>query len=211
MKKAGKTKKGPQGLIGRTGADRRKKDRRDAKASKPLKPPRRYKEGERPISIATDDAEATFPPSEWMIPATDAHGHSAKVFCRCPPSYKHQIGKILQRRQFPWETESDLVRVAVHRLLNDVAKNLRDPDISSQQAILNSLVEMASRQMEYSHFKETLEKMEITVKELIADDAKQIARKMVRAVADQIESFEDPFWKTRYRDRIVKAFPDLLK
>lgn len=172
---------------------------------------RSYKPGRRPISVSPEDAEATYTLSEWMIPATDTHGHSAKVFCRCPPSYKHQIGAILQKHKYPWDTESDLVRVAVHRLLKDIANNLKDPDISSQQAILNSLVEMASRQMEYSHFKETLERLETTTKELIANDAKPMARKIVKAVADQLESFEEPFWQERYKKIIVEQFGNLLK
>jgi hypothetical protein len=54
-----------------------------------------------PISMVPDDAETNYPISEWMVPATDANGHDAKVFCRCPPAYKGQISAILQKRKYP--------------------------------------------------------------------------------------------------------------
>lgn len=163
------------------------------------------------ISPASDDAETNYPLSEWMVPATDSHGHSAKVFTRVPPAYKSLIGSILQSKRYPWETESDLVRVAVHRLLNEVAKDLKRPDITSQQALLNSLVEMASREMEYNHFKETLEKLNQTVSELIANGAQPMAKKMIRAVAEQVEKFEETYWRERYETELVSRFKTIMK
>lgn len=163
------------------------------------------------ISPATEDAETTFPLNEWMIPATDAHGHSAKVFTRVPPSYKHTINVILQKKKYPWETESDMVRVAVHRLLEAIAKDSTDPEILSQQAILNSMAEASSRQLEYLHFKETLEKVSVTVAEMIRVEAYPVARKIIRNMAEQVEKFEDEYWRTRFRAELINKYGDMLK
>jgi hypothetical protein len=156
--------------------------------------------------MASEDAESTYPLNEWMVPSQDAHGHSAKVICRLPPSYKHEMAVILQKRRYPWDTESDLVRVAIHRLLQAVAKDSKDPEIMSQQAILNALVEMSSRQMEYAHFKATLDRLKVSVQELSDMGAHVQAKKMVRAVEEQIEKFEDDDWRGRYEAEIVKHF-----
>lgn len=189
-----------------------KKDRRRKRdGAKAINHPRK---GPHRISVATMDAEATFPLSEWMVPATDAHGHSAKVFCRCPPGYKHQINRILQAGKFPWETESDLVRWAVHHALDAIAEKMKGPDakeITNQQAILNSLVEMASRQMFYAHFKDALEKLEQTTSYLISQNAKPMARKVIHAVENQLAHFDEPFWQERYREVLVRRFAEFLK
>lgn len=180
------------------------KKRPKSKTAKPQSPNR--------ISPATEDAETTYPLSEWMIPATDSHGHSAKVFTRCPPSYKHTINIILQKRKYPWETESDLVRVAVHRLLEAIARdNKGDAEIQSQQAILNAMAELASRQMEYLHFKETLEKSSVTVSELIRAEAYPVARKIIRNMAEQVELFEDEYWRKRFKAELIDKYGDMLK
>lgn len=165
----------------------------------------------RRISGASEDSETTFPLSEWMVPSQDAHGHSAKVISRIPPSYKHQMNLILQKGKFPWDTESDLVRVAIHRLLNDVAKVMEDPDVTSQQSILNSLVEVASQQMQYLHFRETLERCIITVQGQIAEGALPQARKLVATVKELIDDFEDPDWKLKYRTELLDRFKKELE
>lgn len=165
----------------------------------------------RRISGASEDSETTFPLSEWMVPSQDAHGHSAKVISRIPPSYKHQMNLILQRRKFPWDTESDMVRVAIHRLLNDVSKVMEDKEVMSQQAILNSLVEVASQQMQYLHFRETLERCIITVQGQITEGAIPQAKKLIAAVKEHIEEFEDPDWKEKYRTELVERFKKALE
>jgi Arc/MetJ-type ribon-helix-helix transcriptional regulator len=156
-----------------------------------------------------DDAESSYPLSEWMIPANDQHGHSAKVICRLPPSYKHQIAAILQQGRYPWETESDLVRVAVHRLLMAVDREINNPDITSQQAMLNSVAEVARAQMEYSHFQAVLEKLSLTVQDLTSKGAHPMAKKVIQAVSDQIDRFEEPYWKKRYTDELLTRFEHL--
>lgn len=178
---------------------------------KPKKKERRTKPDRRRISGASEDAETTFPLSEWMVPSQDAHGHSAKVISRIPPSYKHQINLILQKGKFPWDTESDLVRVAIHRLLNDVSKAMEDKDITSQQAILNALVEVASKQMQYLHFRETLERCLLTTQGLLAENAIPQAKKLIAAVEELIEDFDDPDWQEKYRTELVDRFKKQLE
>lgn len=162
------------------------------------------------LSPSSHDAETSYPVSEWMVPATDTHGHSAKVFTRVPPSYVHQMSAIIQKRKFPWDTPSDIVRIALHRFLSDVSKVIDDPEITSQQAILNSLVELSSREMEFAHFSDTLEKLGNTIAELLARDAEPMARKMVMEVAAQVSKFETGDWKTRY-EKLLDKHKGLLK
>lgn len=182
-----------------------------SKKSPSKKPKPAVSRSHRAISPAASDAEATYPISEWMVPATDTHGHSAKVFTRLPPSYVHQMNSILQTKKFPLDTTSDMVRLAVHRLLSEMAKVADNPDITSQQAILNSLVEMSSRQMEYAHFSDALEKLTGTVSDLMQRDAEPMARKMVREIRDQVDRFEDPWWKERYTKQLLDKWSGLLK
>lgn len=164
------------------------------------------------MSMSSEDAESTYPFSEWMTPSSDSHGHSTKISTRCPPQYKHQIETILQSHKLPIETESDLVRTAVHRLLEQINKEgiIRDPEYSSQQAILNSLVEMSSREMEYSRYKATMEQLQATISELISNHAEPMARKLVAAVKEQVDRFEEDYWRDRYTSELITKYKHLL-
>jgi hypothetical protein len=104
-----------------------------------------------------------------------------------------------------------MVRVAVHRLLNDVSKDMRDPEITSQQAILNSLVEMCSREMEYVHFKDVLVKLQATVDQMVKNDAAPVAKKIIRLVKEQVDSFEETYWKKRYQTELIDKYETLLQ
>lgn len=163
------------------------------------------------ISPSSADAEATYPLSEWVVPATDVHGHSAKVFCRCPPAYKHLIATVLQKGLFPWETESDLVRAALHFYLKKVAAHLKDPEVTSDLAILNSLTEICSRQMSNARYSETLSKAQTTIDFLMSRGDEPMARKLIQSIASQIAHFEEPYWKEKYDRELLKAHKELLK
>lgn len=180
---------------------------RDAAAKPPPAPAPKSKR----ISPDAGSAEATYPLSEWQVPATDTHGHSAKVFTRCPPAYKHLIATILQSKLFPWDTESDLVRVALHRFLKQIEVKMKDPSVSTEMAILNSLTEIASQQMSNAHYSETLGKLKATVTYLVGSGDEPMARKVVKAIAEQIGHFEEPYWKDKYERELLKAHRDLLK
>lgn len=163
------------------------------------------------LSGAHEDSETTFPLNEWMVPSQDAHGHSAKVISRVPPSYKHQFNLILQKGKFPWDTESDIVRVAIHRLLNVVSKVMDDPEITSVQSQLNALQDVASREMQYLHFRETLERLLSVTEGLVREGAFSQARKMFETVKANVEQFEDPEWKEKYRAELIDRYEQQIK
>jgi hypothetical protein len=164
----------------------------------------------RAISLDPEAGEGHRSAGEFMVPAADSQGHSARIFCRVPPSIKHQITRLVGSQQNPWETESDVVRWCVYVGLERLRDMTDDPEYRSAQSLLNAFVEAARIQMEHLYFARTLDEIGRQVNQLVQAGATAAARKVIEAVAERVAAFEEPYWRRRYEAELVERF-DYLK
>jgi hypothetical protein len=164
------------------------------------------------ISLDPDDAERSFPVSEFTIPAQDSHGHTAKVISRVPPNFKHQISVILSKQPFNqvWDTESDFLRWCIFLGLTRVTEALKDPEVTSLMALIAGHVEAARIEQEHLRFGESLQKISGTVAELMNKGAAPQAKKIILGIKLHIEQIDDPFWRTKYQEELIDRFEFLI-
>ena len=162
------------------------------------------------INVTSPHAEAGNPLSDFMVPSADSHGHSARVQVRLPPNMKHQIGLLVGTKKFPFDTESDFGRVAFYRLLRDLEKLAKDQTITNMQSMLNAMVASARIQQEHLHFSHVLDQVGKTLSELLGRNAQPAARKLLKEIAAQIETIDDPYWHDRYKRDLLDRFDHVL-
>lgn len=163
------------------------------------------------VSIDPEDAESRMPLSEWQVPAQDSHGHTARIVVRIPPGMKHEIGVVIQSKRFPWETDSDFVRWAVHRGLQQVAEQMHDPEVTSLQSLLNSWVAAAKHEQEHLKFQGTLEMVSGIITDLINAGAHANARRIVNDMLENAGKLDDVYWRERYTTEIANRFGGVLQ
>lgn len=161
---------------------------------------------DRRINISPAYAEASAPLKEFLIPAQDAHGHTARVLVRVPPALKNAIAVILASGKYPFHTESDFARLAIYKCVQWINSLGDDPTLKGLSALLNAYIAGARVQQEHMQFTHTLEAVTRTIHELLAREAIPPARQIVQEVSARVDEIEDPYWRKRYREDIAERF-----
>ena len=164
-----------------------------------------------PVSMDPADGEARATLSEFSIPAQDSHGHSAKVISRITPAMQRQISLIVETNPFQWETASDFIRWCIFDGQRKVTEYMKNPEITSMMALINSWVAAARVQQEHLKFTASLEVISGVIADLINKGAEPPAKKIVQEILEQVETVEDLFWRKRFEEEIRGKFGFLLK
>ena len=59
---------------------------------------------------------------EFMVPACDAKGHSARLNFRAPPGYGRRIDLVVSSKKTPHKTKSDVLRFCLHVGLQELER-----------------------------------------------------------------------------------------
>lgn len=147
-------------------------------------------------------------PADFVIPASDHQGHSERVWCRIQPQHDRAISVIMKSGNFPFRTEGDFMRWAIVRAI--AVCNQLEPMpgfIGAADAITEILRQEAYLQELTSMFA----KMETVINHHIATGANGEARKLLQTILGRIRAIEEPYWKRKCEDDLVKRFGHLLE
>lgn len=142
--------------------------------------------------------ELDFSHEEWVVPATDAKGHSVRESVRIPPVMHRAIEVLVASKRFPYKTVGDFVRHAIYR--NLFFCHRRADDVPRH---LLSVAESVIVQMRDEHQMMTMRAaIEATVKTL-SQHATDGNVAMVRQIIGQIHSMlsqidKNSAWKKQF-------------
>lgn len=145
--------------------------------------------------------------SEYMVPAQDQHGHSARIDSRIPPSMAKDVSDLIEHGRFPFEGKSDFFRWAIHNGLM-ACKDLGGTGMSAATKTLVSLYQEEKANLAY---KEVMEQLTNTVQRLLAEGATENAKRLVRSAMQVISEMPEPYWRDRYSEALNNRFGHLMR
>jgi hypothetical protein len=156
----------------------------------------------RQFAGAAADYRGDYDPAQFIIPASDAKGHSEREWFRTQPGHDRQADIILRSKRFPFKTKGDLIRwcfvVGMERLL---AMEDIDGHWLMQCAAMN---EILRDEMYQQDFMATFEAMSRVVSKHQEMGATGEVRRLVSDMLNQVRKMPDGYW----RDKFIKEIDD---
>ena len=145
----------------------------------------------------------------FVIPASDAQGHSTKVGFRCSHAYMRRIDVIISSKKFPYKTSSDLLRHGLHLHLEYLSK--LEPGSGVDMASIEAVNTIINAENERIEFGKSFDKLSLTVQDLLVRAPKGEAKRLILEVLRKVERMEPGPWKDWYQQEIKRRFGHLLE
>lgn len=149
------------------------------------------------------------PDENFIIPATDSQGNTARLWFRAVPSLLRTIEVIVQSKQFGYRTKGDFLRHAVHRHANWLSGKDDCPRTTVGQ--VNAIVAVLQDDEMNKDFSLIFHKLEERIKNHLADGGYTEAARLVLVVMRYIDEMPEGYWRSRYRDKMQSEYGSLLK
>jgi len=146
--------------------------------------------------------------SEFIIPASDTKGHSARHWFRCIPAMARQVEQIIQSKNFPYRTKGDLLRHALHRHMTWLSSVEPMVTVSGQ---VGAMLEVMRDEEMNNDFALVFEKMGERITQHLSTNSQREAARLVITVQSCINEMPDGFWKDRYQRQIKERYGSLLE
>lgn len=151
--------------------------------------------GSDPDSVGTEAPR--YRSDDYLIPATDSAGRSARAQCKVPPLLAREMAEIITSRRFPFRTDSDIVRWCLMFGLNHLATIEASPGF-----LTRAIAEMQILQDEenWSIQLQLVKKMDEAVRRHTDQGEWNEARTIVLSALARFKDSEEGPW----RDRILR-------
>lgn len=156
----------------------------------------------------TDAIDGDYNPADFVIPASDHQGHSERVYCRIQPQHERAISVIMKSHKFPFRTAGDFMRWAIVRGLK--VCNSLEP-MPGFMGAADAITEILRQEMYLQELTAMFAKMEGTMATHIANGAHGEARKMLTTILTNIRAIDEPYWKKKCEEDVMKRFGHLLE
>lgn len=148
-------------------------------------------------------------PDEFRVSASDAKGHSERIWGRVMPMVDRQMGEIVSKRYFPYKGKADLVRHAIDRHLKWLHTLRPMPSVMKQVEAINIILR---EEDDAVNFREVFEKTQATANARIAEGHADRARVLIAQVSAEISLMpEESWWKKRYEEEIEQRWGHMFK
>lgn len=179
-----------------------------ASSGAPGKPNGKFHTPHSPTDPDHDDFNSKYDPADFIIQASDAKGHSERVWCRMQPGHDRQLDVILRSRKFPFRTKGDIIRWAVVRGLRILEQMEEVPSIMKQVDMMMDV--LADEQIHHEHMV-VFEKTRERVAAYIGSNSIGQARRLVSILKMRADGIPDDYWRGLYLERLEKEFGYLLE
>jgi hypothetical protein len=145
-------------------------------------------------------------PEDFHVPVSDSQGHSDRIQFRCMKQIKAMVMEIVQTKQFPYRTDSDLYRHAIVRHLHW----LTDLGYLGQNTIFTiEAINQIMRDDElHQGFLSSISMLQDRVAYHRANQDEESVAYMISAVKEEVEKLPEGRWKRRYKEEIERRFGD---
>jgi hypothetical protein len=154
--------------------------------------------------------EVLFQEEEFIVPTSDAKGHSIRIQFRVPTGFERQAELLMRDKKFPYPTRSDLYRHALLRHYRWL-ETLRDEGVPSVLRELDLIVEVLRDDFFQRSIRDTLREMEKTMSRHMGEGSANEARRLLSMIQNRIERMPDGYYKTRYRQEVEDKWGHIMK
>lgn len=154
------------------------------------------------------DEHGKYDPADFIIPASDAKGHSERVWCRLQPGHDRQLDVILRSRKFPFRTKGDIIRWATVRGLRILEQMEEVPSVMKQ---VDMMMDVLNDEQLNQDCMLVFEKTRERVASYISTGSTGQARRLIAQQKHLAEGIPDEYWRGAYLDRLDKEFGYLLE
>lgn len=149
-----------------------------------------------------------YDPANFIVPGSDAQGHSERIQCRVPPGMLRQISAIVASKRFPFKTDGDVYRWAVWvgiQLLDRL-----EPTPNTFIARVEAANSIIREQIYLQEYAATIGELDKMVQSYLSSGARGEAQKLIARVRAQYERIDEVYWRDRLLGEIKSRFGHLM-
>lgn len=145
---------------------------------------------------------------EFIIPATDTHGHSERIFFRIQPGLMRDLKVVVASNKFPFRTIGDVGRLAT-KMMVELLQSLEPiPSVNGQ---VNAIIRIVRDEEMHQEFVGTFEQVGRSINRYISAGEHGQARRMLVAIRDEIRGMPKGYWRKKYWTELNAKFGHLMK
>jgi hypothetical protein len=144
----------------------------------------------------------------WIWRATDDEGLSDHLQFRCQAGAARFMSSILYSGRFPYGTESDILRHALHRHIEWLKTHPGCPDAPA--TLLSKLNRMWEEEQSYMAFEDTLRRAGDLINHAMAHGMMRRARRIAKDLLNEVMKMKDSECRGFFEGQIRKHFGNLL-
>lgn len=154
------------------------------------------------------DGDEQINPDSFLVPATDNNGHSVRQWFQCQPGLAKLVRDVVSGRNYPYKSNSDLLRHALLRHIKWLNSIQPVGSILAQVELINETCKTEMFNAEYDKLFTTISE---TVSTLLARDAEGQAVKTVLDAKRYMMEMSDGYWRGRYLKTLEDKFGHIIK
>jgi hypothetical protein len=148
-----------------------------------------------------------YDPADFIVPAKDTRGESARVWCRIQPGHDRALDVLLNSRRFPFRTKGDIVRWAVARAIRSLEQMEDVPSVTRE---VDTILDIVRQEQWYQEYDTVFTDMGTVVSRYLAEGDRGEATRMVAKIKARIDAMEDGHWRSKYMATLVQKYGHLL-
>lgn len=155
-----------------------------------------------------EEVDGGYNPADFVIPASDHQGHSERIYCRVQPQHDRAISVLMKSGKFPFRTPGDFMRWSVVRGLQ--VCHYLDP-MPGFLGAADAITEILRQEVYLQELTSMFQKMESVMATHVANGAHGEARKLLTTILTRVRAIDEPYWKRKCEEDVMKRFGHLLE
>ena len=160
-------------------------------------------------SLKPSDTKKNYNLKDFVFPASDPGGVSARLQFRCSPGYARRVDIIVHSRRFPYKTPTDIYRHALDRHLKWLSE--LEPGLPLDLPTLEVVNKITREQRERQQFMKSFAELKPTLFDLIGAGAEGEAARIVGEVLTEVQRMEPGHWRDKFLEEVTRHFGHLLE
>lgn len=157
-----------------------------------------------PDGVNVEEVPCKYPSNEFIVPASDSKGRTARVQSKITPMLARQVTEAVTCRKFGFRTESDVVRWCVKYGLNFLHE--LEPDYAPFMMRVNAELEILREAALRASLEDVIGELEKTVRLCLEKGELPEAQRLVKQTYDRFYNSEDDIWRKRILAQIKDKF-----
>lgn len=145
---------------------------------------------------------------DFVLPASDAKGHSVRVQVRVPPTIAQAMQNIFQSRKFPYRDLSQIYRHALQEHLKWLSEM---GDIKTHLAQVDAMKDLIFNEEAGMEFKNYFSRLDHVVRNHIAEKSDGEAVRVLLDAHRYIKGMPEGYWRNKYLKKLFHDYDDILK
>ena len=134
-------------------------------------------------------------PDEFRVPASDAKGHTSRLWLRCQPGHANQIARVKDSKRFPYRSTGDILRHALARHLKWLESLPAGKGIPSVTGAVDAILDLVRDEEFAADFRLVFDKLGSRISAHMGAGSLGEARRLLLQVLRHIDGMPDCYWR----------------